>query len=74
MRSEGYSTVCLSVTTLGATSFIDRFKVRYQRLMLDILKVFNSWISPQIFCLKVMVLFAYCDEPRHFLQTVDVQG
>ena len=62
---EGYSSlsvclcvsVCLSVPTLGGYSFIYGFKVRYQRLVHDTPQVFNSWISLEVFCLRVMALF-----------------
>ena len=75
MHSEGYSTqfvgvcvcVCVCVTSPIATSLTYRHKVRYESQANAVLKVFDSWISLEIFCSNVMALFAYRDDPWHFL-------
>ena len=61
MRSEGYSSrfVCLSVTVLTAANFVCKAKVRYHRVLHDIIQICNVWISLKTLRPKVMVLFAY---------------
>ena len=49
--------VCLSVRTLGGHSFVYGFKVRYQRLVHDVLRVFHSWISLEVFRSRVRASF-----------------
>ena len=58
--------VCVCVTSLTATPLTYRYKVRYESQANAVLKVFDSWVSLEIFCSKVMVLFAYHDDPWHF--------
>ena len=55
--------VCVCVTSLTATPLTYRYKVRYKSQANAVLKVFDSWISLEIFCSKVMALFAYRDDP-----------
>ena len=72
MRSKGYSTlfvcVCVcacvseSVTSLTATPLMHRYKVRYESNANALLKVFESWFSLKILCLKVTALFAHLNE------------
>ena len=38
--------ICLSVTTLAATSFTFKQKIRYHRLLYGVFLTFNSRISP----------------------------
>ena len=49
--------VCLSVTTLVARGLISAVQAWYQQNQHDTSKVFNSWISLQTLCSKVMALF-----------------
>ena len=64
--------MCVSVTSLS-TSYLIHLQVQskvptaYTRRRDDILKIFNLWISLEKFCSKVMALFAYNDDPWHFL-------
>ena len=64
MRSEGYGSqfvclsVCLSVCLLP-TNFVCKAKVRYHRVLHDVLQTCNVWISIKTLCSKVMALFAY---------------
>ena len=52
--------VCVSVTTKGSTWYVYTLKVRYHRILHELLKSFDVWISLKVFSLKViMVLFAY---------------
>ena len=44
----------MSVRALTSTSTICEAKARYQQISNDISKVFDSWISPIMFCSKVM--------------------
>ena len=58
MRSEGYSTqfylsVCVSVTSLTATSLTHRYKGRYESRANVVLMVFDLWVSLKILCSKV---------------------
>ena len=62
--------VCVCVTSLTATPLAYGYKVRYESQANAVLKVFDSWISLEIFYSKVLALFAYCDDCWHFLQTV----
>ena len=47
--------VCLSVTTLAATSAVSKLKMRYVGVYLRLFSVFNSWIFDKSFRSKVMV-------------------
>ena len=51
--------VCLSVTALTATNFVCKAKVRYHRVLHDVLQTCNVWISLKRIRSKVMALFAY---------------
>ena len=53
---EGYGSclVCLSVTTLSATSVISTLKKRYVRVCPRLFSVFNSWIFDKSFRSEVM--------------------
>ena len=46
--------ICTYVRALTSTSSICEAKARYQQISNDISKVFDSWISPIMFCSKVM--------------------
>ena len=52
-----YVCVCVSVRTLGGHSFVYGFKVRYQRLVHDVLRVFHSLISLEVFRSRVRASF-----------------
>ena len=45
--------VCVCYHVTGGYSFIYGFKVRYQRLVHDVLLVFISWISLEVFRSRV---------------------
>ena len=46
--------VCLSVTTLAATSLVSTLKMRYVGVYLGLFLLFNSWIFGKTFRSKVM--------------------
>ena len=46
--------MCVSVTTLAATSVISTLKMRYVGVCLRLFSVFNSWIFDKFFRSKVM--------------------
>ena len=60
---------CMSVRALTSTSSICEAKARCQQISNDISKVFESWISPIMFCSKVMarkLLFLLCWHGRPY--------
>ena len=59
--------LCVCITSLTAMPLTYGYKVRYESQANAVLKVFDSWILLEIFCSKVMALFAYRDDPWHFL-------
>ena len=66
---RGYSIqfVCVRVTSLTATPLTYGYKLRYESQANAVLKVFDPWISLEIFCSNVTALFSYRDDPWHFL-------
>ena len=57
--------VCLSVTTLAAASFISTIKLRYEGLQLSILFLFNSRIFKKNASFKSygVIIRRYCSHP-----------
>ena len=71
--------VCVTVyvfichaTLYQTTWYIYTLKVRYHRILHELLKSFDSWISLKRLCSRDMALFAYHNDLQHrFLLTED---
>ena len=63
--------MCLSVTTLAATSFISKQKTRYHRLLYGVFLDFDSRISPKRLRSGAMANFASLDD-RGSLLSIEI--
>ena len=66
-----YLCMCVSVTMLDSTYYVYMLKVRYYRILHELLNSFDSWISLKMLCSRDMAFFAYQDNCRHFLLMED---
>ena len=63
--------VCVSVAMLSSTWYVYMSKVRYHQILHELYSSFDSWI---LLCLRDIALFAYLNNPQHFLLPTNSSG